>query len=221
MQITESGENLHVIIITTTAEDWRTFGTWYSIYKNLPDAKVVISCVRNKKVEFQYYQWAKRLNVPLFYTNAQHNDTFLDRCSVLAQVKLSPQTLVVTPNIMFIDVLDEKFLALLNGEDGLYTDYDLWYVKNQTREQIQSMMDEYALGEKVPGNPIWMHKEAKETSDLVPVVSYGKGCGKWIDTMHGCPFSNASGLLAEEVTVNEKRIIELWRKMVSLYSAVL
>ena len=62
--------------------------------------------------------------------------------------------------------------------------------------------------------------DAKLCQDVHPLVTYHKGCGKWIDRSKGCPFSSAGGLVTPDLTVNETRIIELWKKMVPLYQVV-
>lgn len=58
-----------MLITTETGQDWQAFGTWYSIYKNLPDAKIAISIARNEETPFQYFQWTKRINIPVIRHN--------------------------------------------------------------------------------------------------------------------------------------------------------
>lgn len=227
MEITETGENLDVVILTSTADDWRAFGTWYSIYKNWPDAKIVMSCVRNNKIEFQYYQWAKRLNLPIFYTKKIYDDPYLHYLQIYRESKrfVRDKVLLLPTDMMVIDMLDEKLLELMNNKDNSTSiDNNIWYFNEVSVLEAKDMMDDIGLSDQpLAGKyqPVSLYKEAKESVELSPIVSYIKGCGRWIHTMQGCPFSSASGFITDDMTVNERRIIELWRKMVSLYSVVL
>jgi hypothetical protein len=85
---------------------------------------------------------------------------------------------------------------------------------------VEEMMNAYMLdGMKLPDTePICV--EAKECDEPSCLVSYQKGCGKWIDTSKGCPFSNAAGLALTTMTINENRVIDLWKKMCTLYSVL-
>lgn len=179
--ITETGKNLSVLISTEVGKDWETFATWYSVHKNLPDAKIVIACQRNDQVLFQLYQWAQRLRVPLFYYNP--GTTALEEAKRRDLVK--DNMLMMFPLTLVTHSFDKKTLELLNAQ----------------RE------------------PVFV--EAKESDELCCLVSYKKGCGKWLDTLKGCPFSSAAGLATIAMTANENRIIELWKKMCSLYKALI
>jgi hypothetical protein len=61
--INETGANLSVVILTEPGKDWETFSTWYSFWKNLPDARTILMIERNGTAPFSFYQWSKRLNV--------------------------------------------------------------------------------------------------------------------------------------------------------------
>lgn len=221
--ITETGGNLSVLITTETGKDWETFATWYSIYKNLPDAKVAVTCVRNGETPFHYFQWAKRLNLKVI-----HHDPFdsnnqiasrLDsvRKAITAELITSP-VLVVNPLVMTIDVLDKNLLELFDSHNRIF-DNEVWFLKEPN---VADMLNELFLKD----NSLETHEnklcvEAKTSQNIQPIVSYRKGCGKWIDTLKGCPFSNANGLITLDMTPNENRIVELWKKMCTLYSVVI
>lgn len=219
--ITETGKNLSVLIVTETGKDWETFGTWYSIFKNLPDANIAMTIQRNKKAPFMFYQWAKRLRIPLFHDRAMSHiivNNYLDYARRAQQKKMvGDNILVIEPLVMAIDVFDQKILDLINSEDiFLDTDNNTLFMSNPN---IDKILNEIGLEDKqLPTTKFCM--EAKGTEILAPLVSYQKGCGKWIDKSKGCPFSSAAGLTSPKMTVNENRIIELWKKMCSLYSAV-
>lgn len=220
--ITETGKNLSILITTETGKDWETFGTWYSLFKNLPDAKVGITSARNNETPFQYYQWAKRVNVPVIrHDMFNPEDLFMSRLDAvglaLSQNIVEYPLLIIDPLIMAVDILDQKLLELLNSSSLLFGK-DVWFLNGQN---IPDMMNAHMLQDeptKIEENLLSV--EAKETEDVVSLVSYKKGCGKWIDKLKGCPFSNVNGLMTEDMTLCEVRIAELWRKMCGLYSVV-
>lgn len=220
--ITETGDGLSVLIVTETGQDWQTFATWYSIFKNLPLAKVAITSARNDQTPFQYFQWCKRLSVPVL-RHAQFDpkdkiSTQLDAINkALTQKIVTSPVLVLPPLVMAVDVFDQKLLTLLNQERQII-DNDVWFLKEPN---MDALMNAYLIDGKfdvVKENSLCV--EAKDTEEIHPVVSYRKGCGKWIDTLKGCPFSNANGLMTASMTSNENRVFDLWKRMCNLYSVV-
>ena len=221
--ISETGKNLSVLIVTNTDLGWQTFATWYSFFNNLPDCKIHIFCYRNESIPFEYYQWAKRLKI-----TCTKNNVFSKECpefiNWLNAINLSEKggfisqpVLVVRPCVMAIDVLDSVTLEKLNKQNILANE-DAWFFKDTNVEQI---FNNCALNEsEICISETQICYEAKEFADPKSIVCYRKGCGRWIDTAKGCPFSNAGGLVTTEMTANEIKIIDLWKKMVPLYHAV-
>ncbi len=216
--ISNIGNGLSVLIITETGKDWQTFATWYSLNKNLPEATVVIDCLRNEETPFQFYQWTKRVNIPIFhhkpFTTDDQTANWLD-CINRCQSKLGSQILVLTPLVMATAPLEEEVLHTLNASD-LCIDPHFWFLRNQN---IQQLIDKHFLDEAISTTDV-LSAEAKTAENVHCLVSYKKGCGRWIDTLKGCPFSNAAGLVSSSMTVNENRIVELWKRMCSLYSVI-
>lgn len=220
--ITETGKNLSVLITTETGKDWETFGTWYSIYKNLPDAKIAISIARNEETPFQYFQWTKRIDIPVLRHNVFDTEnpitSRLDAIGKAISLKMiNSPVLVVDALVMAIDVLDENLLEKLNSDSNIF-DNDVWFLK---QSNISNMLNTFLLEQ----NPIKIQEkslceEAKESQNIRSLVSYKKGCGKWIDKLKGCPFSNANGLMIADMNACENRIIDLWKRMCTLYSVV-
>lgn len=221
--ITETGENLSVLITTETGRDWQTFATWYSIYKNLPNAKVSIVCVRNEETPFQYFQWTKKINIPVIrHSLFDKKDPIASRLDsidkAISQKLVNGSILVIRDLIMAIDVFEPELVKKMNSSSQIFDD-NVWFMKEPN---IPNIMNSHLLDEntiKIQENCLF--SEAKETNEVRSLVSYQKGCGKWIDTLKGCPFSNASGLMNIDMTLCENRIIELWKKMCSLYSVVI
>jgi len=220
--ITETGNNLSVVIVTEVGKDWQTYATWYSFHKNLPQANVSIVAHRNSTTPFQMFQFARRLRLPLVFDRAMSHVVLVNlldatRTAVKA-FAMRDRILVVEPLTMAIDPLSPDLLEMLNEDNTLLEAEGVLYMHDA---DIDELLNATMLYEQSPFEHQPLCVEAKETEDLTSLVSYRKGCGKWIDTSKGCPFSNAAGLATATMTVNEKRIIELWKKMCSLYSTLI
>jgi hypothetical protein len=219
--INETGDGLDVVIYAQTNQDWQGFATWYSIHKNLPQSRICFILERSKEFTFQYFQWLKKFNVKHFFVNPFK---FESPVSELFAAKLAIEKKWVGSNIMVVKPLT-MVIDLLNPED-VNGNFDFLYdgnvllLKNQSSLSIENMINEISLDGKptckLSGNVIT--KEAREEKELSWLVSYQKGCGDWINTMSGCPFSSAGGHINENQTVNEAKIIELWQRMVFLYN---
>ena len=221
--IGETGKNLSVLIVTENGKNWETFETWYSIFKNLPDAQVAIACQRTKSIPFQLFQWARRLKLNLFFHNAlTETDSIANRFNAIRQAlqrtMIGDNILVIPPLAVVIDVLDAK-IALKMQETSVWIDEDVWFLQ---KPNITKLLDQHFLTDvALDHHDGVLCVEANETETLTWLVSHGKGCGKWINTLRGCPFSSAAGLATTTMTVNENRIIELWKRMCPLYNALM
>lgn len=221
--ITATGKNLNVLIICETGMNWQSFATWYSIFKNWPDASVKLYCHRTLEAPFEYFQWAKRLRIESIKSKpfTEENDNYLNWLGALKKSQeknlINQPVLLIRPYVMAIDKLNKNFLEKLEN-NFLWLNEDAFFIKNQN---IDKLIDDYCLeGNKKEISTDNLCIDVKSSEVLFPLVCYKKGCGRWIDTARGCPFSNAGGLITSESTANETRVIELWKKMVPLYHAV-
>lgn len=219
--ISELGQNLSIVIMTKTDLDWQTFATWYSFSKNLPEASICVIIERNENVPFVYYQWIKRLKIPSLRINPFTKDceyvNWLQAINLCNQKDMLKESLlIIKPLTMALNSFDAKTLKELNETD-LRLEEEIWILKNKN---MSNLINSYYLENnqiKKSENKICIN--AKE-NNISNIISYSKGCGKWIHTAKGCPFSNAAGLVSEDMTINEMKIIDLWKKMVPLYNAI-
>lgn len=221
--IMQLGDNLHVLLLATTSQDWEAFGSWYSVTKNLPYSAFSLCYFRQKDITpFQMFQWAKRLELHHFALNDQKDDLvnrFLALRELRRQQPDAKNVLMINASVMTVDELDEKLCKLLN-QSSFLMDEAAWFCSMES-EDIDAIYSKYQLTRMVPAEiQAKICFEAKETVDTTTLISYEKGCGSWIHTMKGCPFANATGLATDEMTISETRVLELWRKMVILYNAV-
>jgi len=214
--VTELGKNLSVVIVTEPGRDWETFGTWYSIFKNLPDADISIVSFRNGETPFQLFQWAKRLKIPVIHATPSFSGKTANLLEAAKIIRKTESVLVIPHLTMALKPLDSNLLGLFNYEKPILGNNAI-FLKNTNIDEI---LNNLLLNEKtIEINDFCL--EAKETEKLSSIVSYQKGCGKWIHKLKGCPFSNAAGLVSYDMTVNEVRIVDLWKRMCQLYSVVL
>ncbi len=204
--ITESGENLDIIIETDESDDWRTFQSWYSVFKNLPDANITVVCNRNKRIEFQYFQWLRRLKINHFYQNMPENRFFTSLNMSRSRKFSENDALIIRCGTMVTSLLDDSLLKLMSNEKCILNE-DVAYVKKDFSTETPNT------------TPIAF--EAKDTENGQCLITFNKGCGRWINSMRGCPFSSANAFVTNNLTVNELRIINLWKQMPPLYSVVL
>lgn len=113
---------------------------------------------------------------------------------------------------MSLKTLDSKLVGYFSYEKPIFASNAV-FLKNSDVDEI---LNDVLLDAKTLEINEFCH-EAKETETLSSIVSYQKGCGKWIHKLKGCPFSNAAGLVTSDMTVNEIRIIDLWKRMCQLY----
>ena len=216
--VSPTGENLVTLILTEPGQDWQTFATWYSVLKNLPDSKTALVVLRNREMPFQLFQWAKRLRIPLMYLNRYVKDDVANGLYMLKEWRIQnsgDHFLMLRPLAMAINPLDDILLSRFRTEKLILGEH-IWWL---SQPDVDGLLNKHLLEQPLlASDPLGV--EARETETLNSLVSYRKGCGKWIDTSKGCPFSNAAGLVSNSMTVNENRIIELWKRMCSLYSAI-
>ena len=226
--ITETGKGLDVLIVTSPEEEgWQSFATWYSFYKNWPDAKISMLRLPSKTAGFVYFQWARRLNVLI--NTANHTFTpeesknydalnVLFGCATCEENHLIGKTvLVVKPFVMAVDTLSQKDLDRLN-ESTVIHDGHVWFMRGQNYGDLAGEVFVKDKVQDLTSEPLCVDAKA---SSLCSLVDYRKGCGKWINTAKGCPFSSAGGLMEVDMTANEHRVINLWKKMTTLFNAVM
>ncbi len=108
------GDNLNVIINGNynISHEWMAFACWYSINKNLPDAKVELVISSAGAVSRQLFDWTGRVGVRLHlnkHVELKPNSLAVPACSMA--VRDLPQGAV--------DLLNDKSITIMNEEKGL------------------------------------------------------------------------------------------------------
>lgn len=221
--VTEFGDNLHVLLIPDIGEDWEIFASWYSVNKNLPYASVsLIYNIQEGVTPFQIFQWSKRLNIPTCGL-LDRKDKMLNLIIALYKTlkEVNKPILFLSSLSMVLKPLDSNIINIINNPNQLIWDQGNMGVCTMGLGDLEEIWNKYVLTGFAPNLQLMsLISEANETDEPKSLISYNKGCGKWIHKKVGCPFASAGGLVKEVMTVNEQKIVDLWRKMVPLYSSI-
>ena len=160
--MTEMGGGLNLLIKChyLPHHNWMAFSSWYSVTKNLPDAKMLIYCDKSQTaVGCALFDWVRKVGASFSYkNNAEYNAEIF--CDTMAIRKL-------------------------------------WTTAN--------------VGEA-------------KSEDIVTFCSYKNGCGNfvmsdWINSVVP-PFDKTDSFDVDGMSINEQKILELWRKVSTVYSAI-
>lgn len=182
---------------------WMAFAAWYSVYKNMPDAKVGVLCNRTNMTH-KCFQWASRCDVAFDLHKP---------CNWLQQIKyaldrdfLSLPIIAIKPHVMAVRTFDDEWREYfsINVHD-----------ENLVIANTDSFIEDFV--------PLDICLKAKDKSPAT-FVTYQESWGnfvtsKWIDRL-ACPFLKTSLFNKGELTTNEKKIGELWERMGRIYQAV-
>ena len=167
--ISPTGKNLSIIISCDylPAHDWMTLASWYSVNKNLPDAKVVIACPRREYERmWGLFQWVYRVRVPMMY--------YTETAGITREADI-----VIPFTAMAVRTYDKEHIGPVSVKSGEFATF----------------------------------------------VDYQEGCGKfipseWLDKVRA-PFRKAVKTFGTDImTVNELKVLKLWEKLYTLYTAV-
>lgn len=232
MSISPSGKNLNIVIsnIASITHEWMTFSSWYSIFKNAPDSHVSFVSQRSSSQIHQLFNWADRLPIPyMYYNSASDESQYINKLlslKALLQRKLTKTPLLcIDPDIILTESIDvDNLNEFLEKNKAIQSeDKKVWFIPDS--QFILDSIDDYYL-RNITSSMLscpWLCVDAQSPPNSL--VSFNKGCGrfvtaKWIDKNKGCPFGKASRFQTDSLTVNEKRILDLWKKLAPLYKAV-
>jgi len=232
MSITPLGDRLNILITCDFSlhDDWMAFASWYSIYKNLPDANVTIFCARGLKDHFHSFQWPYRLladfyqheNVGTKFGNLLLNKFYGLACGL---GDIAQPLFVIDQDVMCMRSLTAAALLCLNSPTLRYAKGDgFLFFNEQPREKFIRVINTLANGadEKVL-DEVFGEPEDIEVSSIF--AHYRESCGQfvkedWIREQRMSPFSFTDMFRTPVLSHNEKRILDLWKKMDVIYQTV-
>lgn len=119
------GEGINILVECEPnfTHDWAAFALWYSVKKNLPEAKVAIACHR-EPYDRQYFNWATRCSVKYFMYKENAEQEARIRGFDYEQIfRFSPFTMAVRPYIKDslgpVDVKNEELSTFVTYSEGV------------------------------------------------------------------------------------------------------
>jgi len=252
MKVTATGDRLNILITCAYLphHDWMAFASWYSIYRNLPDAEVAILCARGMQSDRIPFNWPYRCDIRYFqhenigkhYSCPALNKPYA-ACIALTQDLIREPFFVIDCDVMALRSISSDILEQLNDPDITFGSNDsIWYFQSQGYERFievlntrdiesQSGNDNQKILDmmtKVMGEPHHITNLCSASDDNeIAVFSHYNKCGRfdkneWIKSKKSqSPFMYASQLGKDvHMTADEQKIIKLWSQMRSVYDMV-
>ena len=238
MSISATGEGLDILISTACSihQDWQAFSAWYSIYRNLPDARVSILCARdfaNGKVPFN---WPIRCGVSFFqHENIGKRLGCLHLNKIYAIYVALKEGLVRSPLL----VIDSDVVALRTlSKKTLTSNYvvakPVWFFKELTCERIAGILNRYE-GDDIEKMLSEEFGEPELVEDLCCDVTSERQCTfvhcnkqlgrynkkEWMKARKVSPFGFTDEIMKDLIgSANERSVVELWSDMQIVYNTV-
>jgi len=188
----EDGKNLSVVIVASANvyDEWMTFASWYSFNKYAPEAKIAIAITRPEEKVHQLMNWAFRLKINYCYYSGKNKLEAIKEA--ISREYISYPVLCVESHVCLTDKL--------NVDEGIYV-----------KDGDDTIDDSFIASTK-----------DKNASALVSIMN---GLGRfntetWLRRNKSCPFQKSFRFYHDNITVNEKRVLDLWRQATSLYKSV-
>ena len=205
--ISSIGDNLNILISCnyTIHDNWMSFLCWYSLTKNLPQAKVVIACNRTMNSgNSELFGWTRKCNIPF----ELHKSTDRE-----GQINLVLQKGIVVAPLL---VLRPDTVAIRDFEES---GFDTNILEGKVLKA--SDLPEICCEAMVPNSD---RSSTKHYEKPCVFVTYSNGWGKFVTSswIHkgGCPFTSENRYGHGNMTTNETRIGKLWSAVSPLFQTV-
>ena len=179
------------------------FACWYSLSVNLPDARVSLAVKRS--VRGDYFAWAQRCGVTVHYHKDMPGEAKLWQAQVAG---VQPPCIILDPDVLAVRELTPEILALQNNCQA--SNNKVWFLKDSIGKPLQTASCLCIM---------------PDTEDFSTFVSYEKGWGKFVTAdcinRNDYPFRRPDRFSSgEQMSLNELRIMELWKRMDRVFSVV-
>ena len=192
--ISSLGNGLTVVIACdyATHHDWMSFLTYWSLLKKLPDARVVVTCVR-KQMNMDIFLWPLRCHVPFLYHKPM-SDQELHKFVVNHQKSnVTSNVIIVKPSVVFVRDFEEASFS------------------------VESLQNQIAVT-----NVSGMVDDVKNENPVVCCdYSNGWGkfvTSQWINKT-SVPLSNVN-FGTTDMSSNERRLSEHWKSATKIYQII-
>jgi hypothetical protein len=194
MNISSTGENLNILISCdySVANNWMAFLCWYSLTKNLPDAKVAIACNRTM-MSNGLFTWVKKCNIPFELHKCMDFQAQIDL--VLQKEIFTAPLLVLKPDTVVIRDFEESGFDANSLQDKIALASDYPDLCCEAKEDKPCVFATYSNGWGKFVTSSWIHKIS-------------------------CPFTSENRYVDGNMTANEMRIGRLWSAVTPLFQTV-
>lgn len=194
--ISSIGDNLNILISCnyTVHDNWMSFLCWYSLTKNLPQAKVMIACNRTmNNSNSELFGWTRKCNVrfELHKSTDQESQIAL----VLQKKIVIAPLLVLRPDVVAIRDFEEIGFDTTVLDGKVLKVIDLPEIYCEAMNEKPCVFVTYSNGWGNFATSSWIHKG-------------------------GCPFTSENRYEHGNMTTNETRIGRLWNAVSPLFQTV-
>lgn len=242
MGITNIGNNLNVLISCeyTLHDDWQTFATWYSIYKNLPDAEVSILCARDFPGNYSPFRWPTRAAVKFFqHENLEQNIPNVKKLNQLFGTYLAiREGLVKMPLLvtdcrqMCVRALSPNTVEAINGTR--YGESNgLWFFQDiELGDLEKTIKNVLAFGSVSDSLNHYLGKEeflpelsnSADDPSVTCFTNFSKfenfDLDAWRADRKSSPFVYSQGMASPVASPNARRLLLLWDRMKAAYEVM-
>lgn len=232
MGITCTGDNLKFIISCDYCphHDWMTFATWYSIYKNIPDAECMVLCSRAFPCDRILFNWPFRCNIR-FFQHENLGDKKLNKFyAAYSAIQLGYVTqpfFVIDPLKLCVRNFSKKTISILNDGVRFLDQNDIIYFNDQPIDVFKNMDigdAESAFGKSAYIDELCVPAKSESPATFIDLSKgfeiYNKNLfehSKSIDLEH-LEYTNEKAMV--EWGCNEKKALALWKKMSLVYKII-
>jgi hypothetical protein len=195
MEVSDTGYGLTILIETQQVphHDWMSYVCWYSLTKNLPDAKVVVTCARANN-SFNLMRWTYSCRVPLLF---HKNLPWLEQQSLVESRKkhnFYPNFLSIIPEMVCVrDFQEGEFKYNILQKNNYYKNLDSLFCDCRSENPTVFVTYDEGWGKFVTSS--WIHKLS-------------------------CPISVNVSYVQPNMTVNETKLGRIWDSASRTYQSV-
>jgi len=207
--VTSTGKGLNVLIKSeySFSSNWMSFGSWYSVQKNLPDANVAVVCDGVFKFEqvSGCFTWPGKVGVNIF--KCENFDDFFIKLFDRNNCNLFDlPLLILDKGVMVVDELSSSVLNCFNEENILSDDFVMFLKgKNLKRDFLNRKFKDFSFSVDV------------KSDDDSCFISFGDNFvpHEWIH-------SNKVGLYedVQPSNFNETKVLDIWSQAGKVFSVV-
>jgi hypothetical protein len=192
--ISSLGNGLTVVIDCdyTTHHEWMSFLTFWSLLKNLPEARVVVTCVR-KGMNMEIFIWPRRCQIPILYHRPMTKEELHHFVITHTKSNATKNVIIIDPSIVF----------LRDFEEGCFDPNSL--LDHITTCGIEGLIDDVKTD-----NPVVCCDYSNGWGKFVT--------SQWINKS-SVPLSSTN-FASTDMSVNERRMSDIWKSATKIYQNI-